>query len=511
VGKENQPKASATYRPRRPEETVLYQAVVRNFRTFEALTELEGKRLPQHVTKEFESFLRCGILAYGFLRLRCEDCHLEKLLAFSCKKRGFCSSCGGRRMAESAAHLVDEVFPRVGVRQWVLSFPMPLRFILAQNAGFQARCLTIVHRAIMTYFQKKARRQGLHAPIQPGAVTLIQRFGGSLNLNVHYHMLFLEGGYYQTRTGPKFWRSGPPSDEDIQALVLTIAKRVIRFFRKKGYFQDEVDSAVPEKDLMQETLMPEILAASIQSRIAMGERKGGYVRRLGVIDRLQVERSGRLCAQVAGFSLHAAVYCKPWERAKLEMLCRYITRPAVAEERLELRPSGDIVLRLKTPYADGTSHLLFSGVEFVEKLAALIPPARIHLTRFFGCLAPHARIRSQIVPAPPQIATPAAAVPDSPPKTTSQQPGRTQRWAELLARVFGLDMQKCVDCGGNPSLKDHPLTPRPPFGCRGMPLCSPQASSRGAVPPTFSHQRPEGWDFSPQTPPGTREKSQNPL
>jgi hypothetical protein len=102
--------------------------------------------LPQHVTREFESFLRCGILACGFLRLRCEDCHHEKLLAFSCKKRGFCSSCGGRRMAESAAHLVDDVFPREGVRQWVLSFPMPLRFTLAKNPNIQGRCLTIVHR-----------------------------------------------------------------------------------------------------------------------------------------------------------------------------------------------------------------------------------------------------------------------------------------------------------------------------------------------------------------------------
>jgi hypothetical protein len=63
-----------------------------------------------------------------------------------------------------------------------------------------------------------------------------------------------------------------------------------------------------------------------------------------------------------------------------------------------MRPSGDVVLRLKTPYSDGTSHLLFSGLEFVEKLAALIPPPRIHLTRFFGCLAPHAKIRPQIVP-----------------------------------------------------------------------------------------------------------------
>src|ERR1017187_5270779 len=249
-------------------------------------------------------------------------------------------------------------------------------------------------------------------------------------------MLFLEGGYYQTRKGPKFWRSGPPSDEDIQALVLTIANRVIRFFQKKGYCEEEVDSAVPEADLAQETLMPEIQAASIQSRIALGERKGGYVRRLGAIDRLTVERTSRLCAQVAGFSLHATVYCKPWERAKLEMLCRYITRPAVAEERLELQPSGDILLRLKTPYTDGTSHLLFSGVEFVEKLAALIPPARIHLTRFFGCLAPHARIRSQIVPLPFRIQAPAAAGSKDPPETTAQRSPGAQRWAELLARVF---------------------------------------------------------------------------
>jgi hypothetical protein len=447
VGNTLEAKAAVTYRPRRPEETVLYQAVAANYRTLEALAELEGKRLPQHVTKEFESFLRCGILAYGFLRLRCEECHKEKLLAFSCKKRGFCSSCGGRRMAESSAHLVDEVFPRVGVRQWVLSFPMPMRFILAQNAGFQARCLTIVHRAITAYFQKKAKRQGLRAPIQPGAVTLIQRFGGSLNLNVHYHMLFLEGGYYQTRKGPKFWRSGSPSDEDIQALVFTIAKRVIRFFKKKGYFQDDEDSAVPEKDLVQETLMPEIQAASIQSRIALGERKGGVVRRLGVVDRQQVERTSRLCAQVSGFSLHAAVYCKPWERAKLEMLCRYITRPAIAEERLELQPSGDIILRLKTPYSDGTSHLLFSGIEFVEKLVALIPPARIHLTRFFGCLAPHAKIRAQIVPPPmPDAALPVGS--EDPPEAIPQRPTRAQRWAELLARVFGLDMETCEDCGG---------------------------------------------------------------
>ena len=126
-------------------------------------------------------------------------------------------------MAESAAHLVDEVFPNVGVRQWVISFPMPVRFILAQNPKIQARCLTIIHRAITTYIR-----------LQPGAVTLVQRFGGSLNLNVHYHMLFLEGGYYDTQQGPRYWWIDSPTDAEITDIVATLAKRVIRFLKKKG-------------------------------------------------------------------------------------------------------------------------------------------------------------------------------------------------------------------------------------------------------------------------------------
>jgi ribosomal protein S27E len=224
------------YESRSPEQTVLYQAVAQNFRTFEAMAEIEGKNIPKHVTAEFEAFLKCGILAHGFLRVVCSDCKHEKLLAFSCKKRGFCSSCGGRRMAESAAHLIDEVFPKAGIRQWVLSFPMPVRFILAKNPKVQGKVLTIVHRAITTYIQKKASKNGLRAKLQAGAVTLIQRFGGSLNLNVHYHMLFLEGGFYETHQGPRFWWTPSPTDAEIKEMVVTLASRVIRFLKKKGYF-----------------------------------------------------------------------------------------------------------------------------------------------------------------------------------------------------------------------------------------------------------------------------------
>lgn len=435
-----------TYEPRRAEKTVLYQAVAHNFRTFEAIADLNGKSLPTHVTEEFEAFLKCGILARGFLRVVCGDCKYEKLLAFSCKKRGFCSSCGGRRMAESAAHLIDRVFPRAGIRQWVLSFPMPIRFILAKNPKIQSKVLTIVHRVIAASIKKKASQRGLRTPLQPGAVTLIQRFGGSLNLNVHYHMLFLEGGFIETERGPRLWWVSPPSDEEIKEIVIRIASRVIRFLKKRGYFRDEIDSALPEEENQGE-LLPELQAASVQSRIATGERRGQRVRRLGVgeYSDLQAELKGPLCASTQGFSLHAEVYCAPWERGKLEKLCRYIARPAVAEDRLRLLPSGDVVLKLKTKYTDGTSHLLFSGLEFMEKLAALIPPPRIHLTRFFGCFAPNAKIRSLIVPK--KTETPeVAATQTNEDQNKEKKPSRL-RWAELLARVFSIDMKHCPSCG----------------------------------------------------------------
>ena len=182
-------------------------------------------------------------------------------------------------------------------------------------------------------------------------------------------MLFFEVEFFATSQelgqGPKFWWVDPPSDEEIKSLVAILAYRVIGFLKKKGYFQDDIDQAVPEEESKQDELLPELQAASVQSRIAMGERRGQRVRRLGSLEwsDLHPELSGNLCAQVSGFSLHAAVYCAPWERSKLEKLCRYIARPAIAEDRLKLKPNGDIVLRLKTKYSDGTRNLMFSGLE----------------------------------------------------------------------------------------------------------------------------------------------------
>jgi hypothetical protein len=131
----SQPAAAAgVYAPRRPEETLLYQVVTEHLETFLDRSAECDRSVPRFVEREFRRFLDCGILAHGFLRLCCDDCGCERLVPFSCKGRGFCPSCAGRRMADTAAHLVDRVFPRVPVRQWVLTVPWTLRCRMAFDA-----------------------------------------------------------------------------------------------------------------------------------------------------------------------------------------------------------------------------------------------------------------------------------------------------------------------------------------------------------------------------------------
>jgi ribosomal protein S27E len=107
------------YKRHRPEATLLYQLVERYYPEFTANLAEQGKYLPRYVEREFDEFLRCGRLEHDFLRVVCGDCKHEKLVAFSCKRRGLCHSCGARRMEESAALLVDDVLCGYPIRKWV--------------------------------------------------------------------------------------------------------------------------------------------------------------------------------------------------------------------------------------------------------------------------------------------------------------------------------------------------------------------------------------------------------
>ena len=140
---------------------------------------------------------------------------------------------------------------------------------------------------------------------------------------------------------------------------------------------------------------------------------------------------------MAGFSLHAGVATRGNERDKLERVCRYIARPALSEKRLGITGSGNVRYPLKTPYRDGTTHVIFTPLDFMAKLAALVPKPRVNLTRFFGVFAPNSQYRLAITQEK-----------KAKPRTTSDKGGKTvegkrhsMTWAQRIKRVFNIDVK----------------------------------------------------------------------
>jgi len=440
--------AAQRYRRHRPERTLLYQVIEQHYPAFVAYLADSGKQLPTHVQRAFEDYLQCGRLEHGFLRLRCERCHAEHLVAFSCKRRGFCPSCGARRMAESAALLVDAVLPRRPIRQWVLSFPYPLRFLFATRPAILGQVLGIVYRVIAAHLVKQAGQTPPTA--RAGAVTLIQHFGSALNLNIHFHMLVLDGVYIE-RPGaaPRFQWVREPTSQQLTQLARTIARRVARCLHRQGLLEPEAEPADLADQVCDDDPMAPLLGHAITYRIAVGPHQGRKVLTLQTLPADDFAAPGADGpGKVAGFSLHAGVAAKAGQRDKLERLCRYISRPAVSEKRLSLLPNGCLRYHLKTPYRDGTTHVIFEPLDFIAKLAALVPPPRVHLTRFHGVFAPNSRDRAFVTPARRGRGSQLAAVPDEAHERTPAEQHTAMRWAQRLKRVFKIDVTTCPACGG---------------------------------------------------------------
>lgn len=432
-----------TYQRHRPEETLLYKIIAENLETFLAQVARDaGNPLPDFVEKEFREYLRCGILAYGFLRARCQACHHEHLVAFACKRRGFCPSCCGRRMSETAIHLVDQVFPIKPVRQWVLSFPIPVRLVLAINPKLMGEVLHLTNNAISRHLTKKAgltRKTG-----KTGAVTLIQRFGSSINLNVHYHQLFIDGAFETDEDGcPSGFRAtSVPTKSELEQVLKTIIRKTIRLLEKRGIIVKDIEE--PQLQISADDSFSRLQAGSVSYRFAFGPNKGKKALTLqAVVDQDHCEQRG-LVVNHSGFSLHAGVSVAGNDRKGLERICRYIARPPIAIDRLSMNSNGQVVYRLKKPYSDGTTHIVMQPLELVEKIASLIPRPRVHLTRFHGVLAPHYKFRARIVPAPTsKLAEPISQIAADDGKAKKRMP-----WARLLARVFNIDVEICPSCGG---------------------------------------------------------------
>jgi hypothetical protein len=421
---------------------VLYEVVQTQLEPFLARRAEEEAWLPRFVEKELRGYLACGILAHGFARVRCDGCGDERLVAFSCKGRGVCPSCTTRRMHDTAAHLVDRVLPRVPLRQWTLSFPPRLRFALARDARLLGKALGIYVRAVAAW-QRRAARPFTQAKAHCAALTFVQRFGSALQLTPHFHTLIPDGVFVAPVTAgdpATFLRLPPPTDEEVATLVAAVAHRVERLLGVRGSTSEGTQADVPTDPHAR------TLAAALP--VPPGVRGPAPIR---------CPVSAPRTANVRGFSLHADRQVHENDRLALEHLLRYGLRPPIALDRLDRLPDGRVRYRMKRVFSDGTREVVLAPDAFLARLAALVPPPRVHLVRYHGVFAPASPLRAAVTR--PPLATPlphkiAPVTEDLPPPAPSSWisppdvPIRPRRlpWADLLRRVHAIDVLACP-CG----------------------------------------------------------------
>jgi hypothetical protein len=380
-------------------ETVLHQVIRANLESFLAhAREHYESGLPRYVERELRRYLACGDFSLGFTRARCEACGHDLLVAFACGSRSICPSCTGRRMANTAAFLVDRVLPDVRVRQYVLTLPYELRKLVAFKADVLTAVARVFVESVFAVYRARAKRTGIRDP-QCGAVNFVQRFG-SLNLHVHYHLVVLDGVFARDAQGRvAFHPAPPPAPGDLDAIVERTARRAIIWLRRHDYVDDTPLEARSNEPPVQTAL--DACAA-----IAMGRGNVATLPRDGAEQddmHSDPKRPDKLALAVErdGFNLHAGVCIEAGDDLGRERLCRYGARPPLSLERLRRLPGGRVAYRLKyVSCGRRGKHRVMTGLEFMARLTAIIAPPRYPLTRFVGVLAPRSRWRREVVPRP---------------------------------------------------------------------------------------------------------------
>ena len=187
-------------------------------------------------------------------------------------------------------------------------------------------------------------------------------------------MLFLDGVYAQDSSGHYFFRrTSPPTVGQLQQLLQQISERVARFLERHGMLERDEDNSYLTLDCLEEDPLKDIHSHSVTYRVAIGPQKGRKVFTLQTIPpQPEAASDNARVAKLNGFSLHAGVAAHANQRKKLERLCRYIARPAIAEKRLSMTSTGKVRYALKTPFRNGTTHVIFEPLDFIAWLAAML-------------------------------------------------------------------------------------------------------------------------------------------
>ena len=208
-------------------------------------------------------------------------------------------------------------------------------------------------------------------------------------------------------------------------------------------------------------LLAGLAAASVQGLVALGRQRGARIRRLGAQPgEVKSRPLGHCHARSNGFDLHAGLVVPAGERERIERVCRYALRPPVARERLSVTDAGQVRLHLRQRWADGTTHLIFDPVEFLGRLAVLVPRPRINLVLYHGVLGPRAAWRTAVVSRKAArqgegksrieelTGQGDSGAVDAHPPDANRRRARGRLWAGLMRRTFGFDVLACPRCGG---------------------------------------------------------------
>jgi hypothetical protein len=463
------------YQQHRPEETPLHGIVREHLESFLAYTEEQtGKRLPRYVEGEFNRYVKCGIAAHGFARAVCSTCGHSLFVAFSCKLRGVCPSCNARRMCDTAAHVVDHVLPDVRLRQWVLSVPFELRLLLASNPQALSQVGRIFCREIVRWQEGVAATadgfDGSRPRARGGAICFVQRFGGSLNLNVHYHVVVPDAVFEKAGDDGRARVIDLPAPRglDLEEIVTAVAGRVVRWLGRHGHLgqsEGEADESTP-------------LQRCLEGALGIGELHADPSAKKPARSPTEIPapRKG-LVGEHSKFNIHAGVSVEAGCPSDRERLLRYCARAPLSLERLRVLDDGRIAYQVRHAYRGGAALRIMTPMQFMARLAALIPPPRHPLIRFHGVFAPNSKWRSTLVreraegidaAAPPCVKGPESVgadvgaeeakpkrrervgkglLPDTPTERPTAILTRTA-WATLLKRVHDVDALACQRCGG---------------------------------------------------------------
>jgi len=269
-----------------------------------------------------------------------------------------------------------------------------------------------------------------------------------------------------------------PSHADIAEVASRTATRIEKILRAHGRSLDpELDDGSPPDLALDEPGLAACYAAAARGISVSGDRAGqpplrliaspeppARPRAVDATDQPIVDATDQPIAEVRGINIHAVQVVDGRDRRRVERLCKYITRPPVAQDRLERRADGKLELGFKrawrddpwkSPTGDGTRALVFEPADIIPRLVAAVPPPRFHMLRYFGVLSSHSSRRRFVVPTPP----PDPTVNQPPPARGDQlalellgekddAPAPRKRWAWLLAHVFAADVESCPRCAG---------------------------------------------------------------